>query len=71
MRFFNDIIDLGDSLDPWLMSCLNVLVTIHLVAFLFMVCLISYSWYQNPDWVFKNEVERMAKEARQEVLSKK
>ena len=41
IAFFNDIVDIGDSLDPALMTILNTLVTIHLgafFAFLIMLC---------------------------------
>lgn len=55
MRFFNDIIDIG-QLDPWLMSALNLLVGIHILAFFIMLFLIIYSWVTQPEDAFRKEV---------------
>ena len=44
MRIFNDIIDLGASIDPTLLSILNLLVFVHIGAFIAMIIMIVYSW---------------------------
>jgi hypothetical protein len=71
MKFFNDIVDIGDHIDPWLMSALNTLVLVHLLAFFVMIILIAWSWSRTPEDAFKKEVERLSKEAHDEVLNKK
>jgi hypothetical protein len=53
------------------MSALNTLVLVHLLAFFVMIILIAWSWSRTPEDAFKKEVERLSKEAHDEVLNKK
>jgi|LakMenEpi03Aug12_release.lakeMendotaPanAssembly.Ray.scaffolds.fasta_scaffold4399805_1 hypothetical protein len=70
MKFFNDVVDLGDHLDPWLQQALNILILIHIGAFFLMLGVIIYSYMTSPADAFKKEVERLGKEAL-EAKSKK
>jgi len=63
MKFFNDVVDLGDHLDPWLQQALNILILIHIAAFFLMIGVIVYSYITSPADAFKKEVERLGKEA--------
>jgi predicted negative regulator of RcsB-dependent stress response len=65
MKFFNDVVDLGDHLDPWLQEALNWLIVIHIIAFFLMIGVVVYSYFNSPADAFKKEVERLGKEAAQ------
>ena len=71
MKFFNDVVDIGDHLDPWLQEALNILVVVHIIAFFLMVGVIIYSYAVSPADAFKREVERLGREAMDEAKSKK
>lgn len=40
MRIFNDIYDLGSDMDPTVLTVLNALVVIHLVAFAILILIV-------------------------------
>lgn len=65
MKFFNDVVDLGNHLDPWLQEALNWLIFIHIIAFFLMIGVIVYSYCTSPADAFKREIERLGKEAAQ------
>ena len=71
MRIFNDVIDLGSNIDPTLLTILNALVYVHIAAFFAMIIMIVWSWNQSPTDTFQKEVDRLSREARAEVESKK
>ncbi len=43
MRIFNDIIDLGTDIDPTVILALNILVAVHLVAFIMLIAVVLYN----------------------------
>lgn len=43
MRIFNDIIDIGTDINPTVILALNILVVIHLVAFVMLIVVVLHN----------------------------
>lgn len=62
MRIFNDIVDLGDDLDATVLLALNILVGIHLIAFVALIVVVCSNMFKSNDRIFAEGVIKMQKE---------
>jgi hypothetical protein len=56
VRIFNDIIDLGNELDPTVLIILNVLVGVHFVAFLVLLIIVCRNMNKSDATIFKEQI---------------
>ena len=61
MRIFNDIYDLGDDMDPLVLTVLNWLVIIHFVAFSVLITIVMRNMCKSEQTVFIENVKKMEK----------
>ena len=61
MRIFNDIYDLGDDMDPLVLTALNWLVIIHFVAFSVLIVIVMRNMCKSEQTVFIENVKKMEK----------
>lgn len=52
MRIFNDLIDLGTDINPTVLLALNVLVAIHLVAFVMLIAVVLHNMRKSDQRIF-------------------
>lgn len=61
VRIFNDIIDLGTGLDPIVLSLLNLLVGVHLIAFLVLIVIVCRNMNKTDAAIFKEQIKLLEK----------
>ena len=57
--FFNAVINLGDELDPTTLLVLNVLVIIHLIAFVLLMIVVCRNLAKSEQTLFMEQVTKM------------
>lgn len=70
MRLFNDIIDLGE-LDETTLLVLNVLVILHLVAFVVLIVVVVRNMMMTDQELFVKQVVKMETQAKEQNRKKK
>ena len=65
MRIFNDFVDLGSELDPTVLEVLNLLVVVHLVAFLVLIVIVMRNMFKSEQTVFIERVSQMNTELKE------
>ena len=61
VRIFNDVIDLGTGLDPIVLSLLNLLVGVHLIAFLVLIVIVCRNMNKTDAAIFKEQIKLLEK----------
>ena len=59
---FNDLIDLGD-MEPTMVLVLNILVLVHLVAFIALIGVVVYNMRKSEQTIFVEQVKKMERTA--------
>ena len=62
MMIFNDLIDLGD-MEPTMVLVLNILVLVHLVAFIALIGVVVYNMRKSEQTIFVEQVKKMERTA--------
>ena len=53
IKLFNDIIDLGNEMDPLVLTILNVLVMVHLCAFAVLLVIVIRNMSKSEQQLFR------------------
>jgi hypothetical protein len=63
MRLFNDVIDLGVELDDTLLTVINVLVVVHLCAFVLLLVVVGRNMCKSNQQMFIEQVKKLEADA--------
>lgn len=63
MRLFNDVIDLGVELDDTLLWVINVLVVVHLCAFVGLLMVVARNMCKSNQQIFIEQVQQLEAQA--------
>ena len=60
MPIFNNVIDVGIE-DEMVLSALNILVVVHLIAFIVLVIIVVRNMMKSEQQIFAEQVEKLKK----------